>query len=127
MMETDMLNGRTALVVEEEFLIALDIQRMLESLGIGRTLFALTAAEAENLRAHWPEIAVAIVDIRSDDTDASKLVEGLRHAGIPTLLTTADAAAIPSAGPFAGLPVLPKPTPEDALTSAVLKDLAARA
>ena len=56
-----MLNGRTALVVEEEFLIALDVQRMLEALGVGLTLFARTPAEAEQLRARWPEIAIAIL------------------------------------------------------------------
>lgn len=126
MMEPDMLNDRTALVVEEEFLIALDIQRMLESLGVARTLFALTASEAQDLRPHWSEVAIAIVDIRTHDADAAKLVEDLRQAGVPTLLTTAD-TIIASAGFFADLPVLAKPTPEDAMTSAVLQALATRA
>src|SRR5690349_19775253 len=85
-----MLNGRTALVVEEEFLIALDIQRMLENLGVAQALFARSAAEAEHMRPSWPEIGIAIVEIRSDDIAAFQLVEAFQGAGVPTVLTTAD-------------------------------------
>ncbi len=121
-----MLNGQTALVVEEEFLIALDIQRMLELLGVGQTLFAGTAAEAENFRARWPEIGIAVVEIRHRDDAAHGLIEGLRSAGIPTVLTTSDLGIGRGSGAFPELTMLPKPIPEDAMTSAVQQALAAR-
>jgi CheY-like chemotaxis protein len=121
-----MLNGRTALVVEEEFLIALDIQRMLETLGVGQTLFARTAAEAEQLRASGPEIGLAIVEIRSHGTAAHQLVEGLTRDGIPMVLTTADLAMDNGSRAFPDLTVVAKPLPEDALASAIRQALAAR-
>ena len=121
-----MLNGRTALVVEEQFLIALDIQRMLETLGVGQTLFAGSAAEAEHLRAHWPEIGIAIVEVSSRDAAALQLVDSLRRGGVPTVLTTADIAISQGPAAFPELVVLPKPIPEDAMTSAVQQALAAR-
>ena len=121
-----MLKGRTALVVEEEFLIALDIQRMLETLGVEQTLFARTATEAEQLRSSWPEIGLAIVEVRSHGNAAHALVDGLRQAGIPMVLTTADIALGKGSSAFHDLAVVPKPLPEEALTSAIQQALAAR-
>lgn len=121
-----MLNGQTALVVEEEFLIALDIQRMLETLGVGKTLFAGTAAEAQTLQTYWPEIGIAVVEIRSRDAAALQLVDQLRKASVPTVLTTADVTVGHGPGAFPDLTVLPKPIPEDAMASAVRQALAAR-
>lgn len=117
-----MLNGRPALIVEAEFLIALDIQRMLESLGAGQTLFARDAAEAEQLRAHWPDIALAVIELRAGDAPSQQLHETLTGAGIPVVLTTADIGLQSS---VAGLFVT-KPIPEDDLASAVQKALASR-
>jgi CheY-like chemotaxis protein len=117
-----MLNGRPALIVEEEFLIALDIQRMLEMLGAGQTLFARNAAEAHELRAHWPDIALAIIEVRAGDAPSQQLLESLTGVGIPVVLTTADIGLRSSTqGPF-----VTKPIPEDELASAVQQALASR-
>jgi len=120
-----MLNGRTALVVEEEFLIALDIQRMLEMLGAGQTLFAGTASDAENLRDQWPDIGIAIVEVGGRHTAAGQLVQALRQAGVPMVLTTADVLVSQDPGAFPELAIIPKPIPEDAMVSAVRKALTA--
>lgn len=121
-----MLNGHMALVVEEELLIALDIQRMLETLGVSKTLFASSAAEAEELRAHWPHIGIAVVEVRSNDAAALQLLDQLRQASVPTVLTTTDVAVGHGPMGFPEFIVLPKPIPEDAMTSAVRQALAAR-
>ena len=121
-----MLNGRTALVVEEEFLIALDIQRMLETLGVGETLFASSAAEAEALVARWPELGVAVVEIHGRNPAAMLLVDRLRQANIPTVLITADVSLNQGAPAFPDLVVLSKPIPEEAMASAVRQAFAAR-
>ena len=124
--ENTMLNGRTALIVEEEFLIALDIQRMLETLGVGQTLFARSAAEADELRASWPEIALAVVEIHRDTATTLDLVHGLGAAGIPIVLVTADVVLRKGFAPALGLPLVTKPVPEETLTEAVRQALAAR-
>ncbi|HEV7346135.1 MAG TPA: hypothetical protein VGN60_10950 [Devosia sp.] len=85
-----MLKGLTALVVEEEFLIALDFQRMLEGLNVGQTIFARSPAEAELLRSQWPDIALAIVDISSNPAGSLRLISDLEAAGIPSVLTVTD-------------------------------------
>ena len=121
-----MLTGRTALVVEEEFLIALDIQRMLETLGVAQTLFARTPAEAEQLRARWPEIAIAVAEIRAGDAEALALAESLTAAAIPTVLVTADIDARRSVAAALALPVVIKPIPEEDMAAAIDQALAKR-
>lgn len=122
-----MLTGQTALVVEEEFLIALDIQRMLEAQGVGQTLFARTPAEAEQLRARWPEIALAIVEVRTGDAPALALAESLVAAGIPTVLITADINARHGIVGTLTLPVVIKPIPEEDMATAIRRALSAPA
>ncbi len=119
-----MLNGRTALIVEEEFLIALDVQRMLETLGVGQTLFARTPAEAEQLRARWPEIAIAIIEARMGDALSLQLAQSLAAARVPTVLTTSDLDVQRDFADRPDLPIVVKPVPEDALAEAVRQALA---
>ena len=118
-----MLNGRPVLIVEAEFLIALDIQRMLEMLGVGHTLFARNADEARQLQAHWPDLALAIVEQHSADANAGQLPSELSQASIPVVLTTGD---VNLRGRLTGSapPVVVKPIPEDSLASAVRQALA---
>lgn len=122
-----MLNGLTALVVEEQFLIALDIERMLEALGITHTLFARTAAEAELLISHGTDIAIAIIEIRRADVGGSQLITRLYDAKVPCILTTADSDIGMASKCWPTLAVLTKPLPEDNLVSAVAQALGAHA
>lgn len=115
-----MLNGRTALIVEGEFLIALDIQRMLEGLGSGQALFARSAEEAGLLESNWPEVALAVVELPHDNLATLALIDRLTAAGIPVVLVTTGTS--PSASlPF---PTVTKPVPEDFMASAVRTALA---
>jgi CheY-like chemotaxis protein len=120
-----MLNGRTALIVEEEFLIALDLQRMLETLGIAQTLFARTPEEAEQLSARWPEIAIAVIEVRLDGAATAQLVESLTAAAIPMVLVAADLDARHGLASTTDMPVIVKPVPDHALANAVRQALAA--
>lgn len=120
-----MLKGRTALIVEEEFLIALDIQRMLENAGAGQTLFARTAAEATLLCTNRSDIAVAVIELRRHDAATRELLESLRAATIPIVLITSDAALPQAPGLFqvSDLALVIKPVPEDALANALRQAL----
>lgn len=118
-----MLNGRTALILEKEFLIALDLQRILETLGVGETLFAHNAAEAGQLHRSGSEIALALVEIHQDDMQAETLLACLLDAGIPVVLITADTALLRGYPPFPQLPVLVKPVPEAELKTAIIAAL----
>ena len=117
-----MLNGRPVLIVEEEFLIALDIQRMLEGLDVGQTWFARNAIEARQLREHWPSLALAIVELRLDQSQDQKLPTELTAAGVPLVVTTGDFSL--SRSMTDAVPVIVKPIPEETMASAVAKALA---
>ena len=117
-----MLNGRPVLIVEEEFLIALDIQRMLEGLDVGQTLFARNANEARQLREHWPSLALAIVELRLDQSSNQQLPTELTAAGVPLVVTTGDFSL--SRNVTDAVPVIVKPIPEETMASAVAKALA---
>jgi CheY-like chemotaxis protein len=115
-----MLSGRPALIVEEEFLIALDIQRMLEAIGVGQTLFARNAAEAHHLQAQWSELSVAILELRLSDPRNRALADELAALGIPVVIITGDR------GHKIDAPLVSKPVSEEALASAIQQALAAR-
>lgn len=119
-----MLNGRRALIVEEEFLIALDIQRMLEGMGAGQTLFARNADEARQLGAHWNDLSLAIVELRADDRGNHQLSAEIAAAGIALVVTTGDIGLRRQSTKDA--PLVMKPFPEETLASAVRQALAAR-
>lgn len=122
-----MLNGRTALILEKEFLIALDQQRILEALGVGETLFAHTPAEAEQLLGREAAIALALVEIHQEDAAAHALLARLLAQAIPVVLTTADTALLRGYAPFPHLPVLVKPVPEEELKAAIVATLPGKA
>ena len=119
-----MFSGQSILVVEEEFLIALDIQRMLETRVAGQMLFARTAEEAHELEAHWPSIGLAIVEIRRDGQHGPALVRRLRDAGIAVVLNTADSAIRRGHPDFPGVPVAVKPMTEEDLVAAIERAVA---
>jgi DNA-binding LytR/AlgR family response regulator len=121
-----MLDGKRILIVEDQFLIALDIQRVLEAAHAGRMIFARTVAEAQSLADRWPDFDLAVVQIARGDKDALALAGRLQAAGAAVVVTTANPAL-----PFAGFTPPPgtlliKPFGDDDLIAACLAALAAR-
>ncbi|HWU17435.1 MAG TPA: hypothetical protein VN155_07105 [Devosia sp.] len=120
-----MLNGRTILIVEEEFLIALDIQRVLEDHDAGQCVFARSAAEALALSERWHTYSLAIVELRPDHADSIALLRGLSQAGTNLIVTTSDPGLRSGSDVAPGAPTLIKPFPEEELLSAIGKTLSA--
>ena len=120
-----MLNGQTILVVEAEFLIALDIQRMLEGLGAGQMLFARAAHEVQELAPRWPTIGLAIVEIGPNFSETT-LVHGLLAENIPVICSAADSALRQGHPDFPGVPVVIKPMSDEDLAAAIAAALTSR-
>lgn len=118
-----MLTGQTVLIVETEFLIALDIQRCLEALGAVQTVFARDTAEALAAATQWPGFGVALVEIHHQRDEDRTLLLGLQRAGVRLVLMTADVAARRGI-PGIAAPVVMKPFSEDDLASAIGQALA---
>ena len=114
-----MLNGITVLVIEAEFLIALDIQRMLEGLGAGQVIFARSAQEAHAMQGYWTDVRLAIVEIALEQHSALRLIDQLLESRIPVVVCSADARLGRGLSEFPTIPVVTKPMAETDLVTAI--------
>src|SRR3954468_531984 len=114
------LAGSKILVVESEFVIAIDYQVLLWRFGCTVLGPAASVAEALVLLRHERPDA-ALVDVRLADGRATPVVKALKAAEVPFALVTARGAAEPSLG---GAPCLAKPCDGTALHSALEELLA---
>lgn len=119
-----MLDRRTVLIVEEEFLIAIDIQRVLEGMSAQQTIFTRSAHEALAIQERWPEIDLAIVELRQGDPASVQLAQKLSAAKIPMVICTADTSLRRGVAELPSAKVLIKPVPDEALASAIGQALA---
>ncbi|RUT34894.1 response regulator [Arsenicitalea aurantiaca] len=116
-----MLNGRSVLIIEQEFLIALDIQRILEQAETGRTVFARSLEEAARLEGEWSAFDIAIIDTPHDDMDAHAMADALRSRGVGVVVSTGDLALRRRLSPE--VPVVVKPFNEADLLGACARAL----
>lgn len=113
-MNDSLLAGMTILVVEDEYLIALEAQRMIEEAGAGEVLLASSIAEVRKLLADGPRIAAAVLDLRLGKEDATPLIGDFRDSGIPLVVATGFGTGAPE-----GVPCLAKPYRETELVGAI--------
>ena len=117
--------GRSkVLVVEDEFVVAIDYQVLLWRLGCEVLGPAASVAEALVLLRHERPDA-ALVDVRLADGRATPVVEALRAAGVPFVLVSACGPAELPEPALSGAPRLPKPCDHGTLGAAVAGLLAA--
>jgi len=118
------LAGRTVLVIETEFIIALAIQSLLESVDAASVLVANSPGEADSMAASWADAALAIVELEADRPDLLDLARRLSEAGIPVLGLSADPQLAASGVPeLPGTPVVLKPIPDAELMAAIARRL----
>jgi DNA-binding response OmpR family regulator len=118
-----MLSGRRCLVVEDELLIAVDIQQELEAAGAAEVVCAATLERAANA-LRGPRFDIGLLDLRLGDGETSlPVARALEDAGTLFVFLTGapcDAAEIA----VFGRPILEKPFLPHALMAAVQKALA---
>lgn len=113
------LRGRRMLVVEDEFLIALDLQRLLEEAGAQEVHLASTIAEARRLLLRGIAFDLAILDRRLGGEDTSELIGNMSALGIAVLVVTGlSADALP-----AGIQVVRKPFRDEEVIASIRKTL----
>jgi DNA-binding response OmpR family regulator len=86
--EAPPLAGMTVLLVEDEFLIAAEAQRIMEDAGAASVHVANSMARAREIAAGLPTIDLGVVDLRLDGETAMPLVEELHRRGVPLLIAT---------------------------------------
>jgi CheY-like chemotaxis protein len=108
--------GLRLLVVEDNMIVALDVEDMLKRNGATHVEVVNTAEEAlKQLDA--AVFDAALLDLKLTDGDSLPVAARLRELAIPFAFSTGygERADIPS--PFAGLPVIGKPYSESYLLS----------
>lgn len=114
---TQRLKGRHILLVEDEGLIALDLQQVLEGWGCSVMGPVANANAALSLIAeYWPD--AAILDININSGTSEPVGEALRLGGCPFVLLTAY-QTVDVSGAFKGAPLLRKPLNEQSLQKAL--------
>jgi CheY-like chemotaxis protein len=110
------------LVVEDEFLIALDLELLLQRRGWRVLGPAATVAEALQLLAgRMPD--VALLDVNLQGELVTPVAEQLRARGVPFVLASAYPSPGRMAAALAGAPAVGKPIAERRLLAALAQAL----
>jgi DNA-binding response OmpR family regulator len=113
-----MLSNKTALIVEREMLIALDIERMLAEMHVDKIVTARGAEEFDHGTAQ--SIGLAVVDVVSTaDEAAVDLIGRLVAQGVPVVVTSPDIRLARGVNGHEGLGVVLKPFSEAEFVTAV--------
>jgi CheY-like chemotaxis protein len=114
-----LLAGRRCLVLDDEFLIALDIQQILERAGAAHVACVATATEATELLSREPKFDLAVLDVKLSGPDSDSL-------GVASLLADKNTPFVfLTATRFPKAPVIEKPYDANALLNAVRRALTA--
>ena len=118
-----MLSSQRLLIIESEFLIALDIQRVIEDSNALQTVFARSFSEAAALADRFGTFDLAIVN--APGPDDLPIAAELAAAGPAIIVCTAGTTDL-DATPLAGAAVLMKPFSDEQLRAACSEALAAK-
>jgi len=103
------LDKLTALVIEDQYLIALDLEGHLQGLGFGAVRLTGSAVEAMAVAQAEP-VAVALLDLGlTEPGESEALARWLTGRGIPFVIVTGFADTFDHGHPLHGVPVVRKP------------------
>jgi len=116
---TKPLTGKRCLVVDDEFLIALDIQQALEQAGAAEVVCAGNPTEAL-VAVKIDRFDVAVLDVRLGRTGSSlPVAEVLAAAGTPFVFLTGLRGDSTEARAYPNAPVIEKPYDAQTLLAAI--------
>jgi DNA-binding NtrC family response regulator len=117
------LAGLTVLIVEDEYLIAIEAKRIIDDAGAARTLLASTVAKArEVLQSAGVEISVCILDVKLGEETGLALIEDLGARGIPYVVATGYSDTLGDGDHL----VIRKPYHDNQMIAAILAVVAAK-
>ena len=121
-----LLSGKRCLVLDDEFLIALDIQQILERAGASHVTSVASAAEATELLGPKLKFDLAVLDVKLGSVERNSLDVAalLQTQGVPFVFLTGMRADDMHAKKFPNAPVIEKPYDAATLLRAVQHALA---
>ena len=116
-----LVSGKRCFVLDDEFLIALDIQQILERAGAAHVTSVASATEAIEVLGREPKFDLAVLDVKLGGVERNSLdVAALLHTqGVPFVFLTGMRADDVHAKKFPNAPVIEKPYDATALLRAV--------
>jgi CheY-like chemotaxis protein len=118
--------GKRFLVLDDEFLIALDIQQVLETAGAASVACAGNAADALKAMEAPQHFDLAVLDYRLVGTTSSlDVADALAKAGIPFVFLTGMRGDKQMQQKYPDASVVEKPYDAKLLTAAIVRALAA--
>ena len=120
-----MLSSQRLLIIEGEFLIALEIQRILEEANASQTVFTRNFREAGAMAERFGEFDLAIINPPLEGTPEIELVTRLATAGPAIVICTAGPVWSDGAL-LEGVEVVRKPFADGDLLAACQRALAKR-
>jgi CheY-like chemotaxis protein len=112
------LAGLSILLLEDEYLIALDAEQSLKEFGAERVEIASTLREAERLAATG-RFDVALLDVNINGEMSFALAESLRQRGIPVVFATGYELKSRDAPPIEVGVIISKPYTKERLRDAL--------
>lgn len=124
-MSDSLLSGKRYLVLDDEFLIALDIQQILELAGAKHVASVATASEAIELVRREPKFDLAVLDLKlsGPDDNSVGVASLLAKKGTPFVFLTGMRVDNVHARQFPQAPVIEKPYDAQVLLDAVRRAL----
>jgi CheY-like chemotaxis protein len=121
-----LLTGKRCLVLDDEFLIALDIQQILEDAGSAEVACLTCTADALAALRDAPKFDVAILDVRLGGATCVDVAVVLAAQGIPFIFLTGARGDDEHIRQFPGASVVTKPYHVPALLDALRRALTSR-
>lgn len=118
---TDSFVGARALVVEDEFLIAIDVQRILETAGAREVVLAARVADAFAALDGPEPFDIAVLDLLLGEESGEPVAKRLIERRIPFVYST---GIKPSRDEASAMPVVPKPYNSVTLLAGLAKAVA---
>lgn len=108
--------AHSALLLEDEPLIAIDIEQILDAAGFDVTSVSTCAQANAWLQTHRPDVAVLDIELR--DGSCHTVAAGLNDQGVPFIVHSGDIPALHRDTPFVKGAWVTKPSaPEDLLAA----------
>jgi len=120
-----MLSGERLLIVEDDFLIALDIQQVLEGANAQRAVFARNYSEVAAMGDRLGEFDLAIINPPSEETADLAVAQRIVATGVAVVVCSAFHRDL-SGTPLAGAEFVDKPFADEDLLEACRRALARR-
>jgi DNA-binding response OmpR family regulator len=113
--DSEIIAGARILVVEDEFLIALELERILKEAGAREVVLASQAVEALAALSKDEPLDMAVLDVRLGAESGEPVARALRERGIAFVIATGAANGSAAWEGFGDVPVVEKPFDADTL------------